>query len=273
MGLEIQQYAIVLSYIPRAFLQILCIINWDFIIFRSHQNSIHTINNLLIITVYIHHVIICKKIETLQNLDPFRLLWHCTEGNDCLERTDLLLTTLPVSARSIQKLLCVPFSPGPANFAALSSQVHHSLDKARHPLHIQIQEALTQPDSLLPILMCPWCDPGSLVYIWSSRVSEVPGVPTRGKVRLERRGRRKIGTEEDDKKVPQVICTPVLALSPGSKSSVRWPGSPVTVLRCRATVELCSLLNGTEVQPLCGMWDIQFGRSGPRLLLPSFSDT
>lgn len=61
MGLEIQQYAIVLSYIPRAFLQILCIINWDFIIFRGHQNSIHTINNLLIITVYTNHIIICKK--------------------------------------------------------------------------------------------------------------------------------------------------------------------------------------------------------------------
>lgn len=167
MGLEIQQYAIVLSYIPRALLQILCIINWDFIIFRSHQNSIHIINNLLIITVYINHVIICKKkIETLQNLDPFRLLWHCTEGNECLERRDLLLATLPVSARSIQKLLCVTFSPGPANFAALSSQVHHSPDKAQHPLNIQIQEALTQPDSPLPILICPWCDPGHLVCMY-----------------------------------------------------------------------------------------------------------
>lgn len=73
MGLEIQRYAIVLSYVPKAFLQILCIINWDFIIFRRHQNSIHTINNHLIITVYINHVIICKKMETPQNLDLFRL--------------------------------------------------------------------------------------------------------------------------------------------------------------------------------------------------------
>lgn len=70
MGLEIQQYAIVLSYIPRALLQILCIINWDFIIFRSHQNSIHTINSLLIITVYINHVIICKKKKNRDSTKP-----------------------------------------------------------------------------------------------------------------------------------------------------------------------------------------------------------
>lgn len=126
--------------------------------------------------------------EIPQNLDLFRLLWHCTEGNGCLERRNLRLATLSVQDQS-RSYYVWPSVLGqqilqPCVLKWIRLDILYTFKFRRH-WHSQIL--------LYPTLWVLDVALGTLYMIWvyTSRVSEVPGVPTRGKVRLERRGRRK----------------------------------------------------------------------------------